>query len=93
MPIFQPFTSPPPHDHRSLFDEAFVDSGCNPTTFEQEGGIEETRLDNTVGTWSTNYVILAIGLIGAFRFSCMMKPIAKRRLWTSGYFLFIGLGY
>lgn len=88
--IFQPFSS---HDHhRYLFDEAFLDSGCNPTIFE-EGGVEMTRVDNTIGTWATNYAILGLSLVGTFKFSCMMEPIHKRWLWSSLYFLFTGLGF
>ena len=94
--IFQPFSSPPhdDHRHRYLYDQDFLDSGCDPNFFLDEDEIEATRVDNTIGTWLTNYIILGVCLIGAFKFfSCMMERIYKRWLWTSLYFLFTGLGY
>ncbi len=84
MSILQPF-----------YDREFMDSGCNATLVGGEEGIDLTTVDNTIGTWVTNYAILAVGLLGVFQFKCMKTPKVtyKRFLFTSGYFGFTGLGY
>ena len=72
--IFQPFSSSSPH-YRSLYDQEFIDTGCNETLMgEEQGFVALTQVDDSVGTWATNYAILAIGLLGAFLFSCMKDP-------------------
>ena len=42
---------------RSLFDSEYIQSGCDPLLLD-----EDEAVDNTVGTWSTNYAIFAVGL-------------------------------
>lgn len=50
--------SPPVSRSRLLFDEEYIDGGCL-------GAFPEgTNVDDTVGTWSTNYAIGALDLLG-----------------------------
>lgn len=103
--IFQPFTSIPQHhqqqhyghDDRSLYSQQFLDFNCNAIQFGGQAGLDLTKVDDTIGTWSTNYAILAIGLLGFFVFSCMKDPLVasshRRFAFTSSYFGLTGLGY
>ncbi|CAJ1966496.1 unnamed protein product [Cylindrotheca closterium] len=92
--IFQPFSSSPLH--RSLYDQDFIDAGCNATQLGASFQfVQLTQVDDTVGTWATNYAILALGVLGAFVFGCMKDPLIKYRrfAFSSSYFGFSGLGY
>mmetsp|Transcript_7145 Transcript_7145/g.8135 ORF Transcript_7145/g.8135 Transcript_7145/m.8135 type:complete len:306 (+) Transcript_7145:629-1546(+) len=42
---------------RSLFDSEYIQSGCDPLLYDKDENV-----DNSVGTWSTNYAIFAVGL-------------------------------
>lgn len=95
--IFQPFTARTTTTHgRSLYSQQFINFNCNATQFGGEAGIQLTMVDDTVGTYATNYAILAIGLLGVFLFSCVRDPLVsnyKRFAFLSGYFGCTGLGY
>lgn len=97
MSIFQPFSFSP-HHRRSLYDQYFFDTGCDLSIIEEFGGEEGialTQVDDTVGTWATNYAVLALGILGIFVFGCVKEPKHeyKRFAFASAYYGFTGLGY
>jgi hypothetical protein len=69
---------------RHLYDNAFVNAGCPPQDYD-----ETTELDTTTGTYITNYVIGAVGLLSALVF---LKR-AKSPNWIPAYFIISGIGY
>ena len=85
---------------RELYDADYVAENCPPSEYDSD-----TQLDNTVGTWATNYVILGVGLLGCLLILVRMRlqqqkqqPDAdnnnhKRKVWIALYFGGTGLAY
>ena len=68
---------------RRLYDENYIDSDCDPSLFDPAD-----QVDDTVGTYATNYVIGAVGWIFALLFLVARKPTT----WAC-YFFCTGSGY
>lgn len=58
---------------RTLFDQEFIDSGCDPSLYDSQDAF-----DDTVGTYATDFAIGAIGFLFALLFLIAKKPFA----WT-----------
>ena len=54
--------------YRELYDADYVAANCPPSDYNSD-----TELDNTVGTWATNYVILGVGLLGCLSMVVRMR--------------------
>ena len=59
---------------RYLFDEEYIENGCQPIVYEDDVGDDDvlyppyprgTAVDDTIGTYSTNYAAAAIAFVGA----------------------------
>ena len=68
---------------RNLFDEEFIDSGCDPSLYDSQDAV-----DDTVATYATNYAIGAIGVAFALLFL-----MAKKSATWACYFFLTGVGY
>jgi hypothetical protein len=68
---------------RRLYDEKYIDSGCDPSLFDPAD-----QVDDTLGTYATNYVIGAVGWVFALLFLVARKPTT----WAC-YFFCTGIGY
>ena len=84
-----------PQHHRDLYDAEYVAAHCPPSDYDSD-----TNLDTTVGTWSTNYIIAGVGLLGClyfYYFGVVRRREGgekqRRKLWIALYFGGTGLGY
>jgi len=74
--------------HRKLYDEDFLNAGCPPELYD-----ETTEVDNTTGTYVTNFIITAFCILIYVRLSKVVgskSSPACDPLLTIGYFLFSG---
>lgn len=63
---------------RSLYDSEYIQSGCDPLLYD-----EEENVDNSIGTWSTNYAIFAVGLFFVIKLaSC--PPFQRNTSFDTG---------
>jgi hypothetical protein len=71
--------------YRVLYDEAFLESNCDPLLFD-----ESLNVDNTFWTYVTNYLILVICV---FVTGLLFYRQGLTSVFAEVYFLFTGLGY
>lgn len=84
------------HRHRFLYDADFVDSGCDSSLFSEEF-LEQTSVDNTIGTWLTNYVMTGVAWLAAvyfwYRHRQWQRELKESQAVDSDKFTSIGFGW
>ena len=70
--------------HRSLFDEGFIKNGCQPPVGDTDDDYDKpyprgTAVDDTIGTYSTNYGAAGVALVGAFALIWKLKMQKKAK--------------
>ena len=70
---------------RLLYNQDFVAAGC-----PKEGYDEDFEVDDTVGTWITNFIIFLFGLVAFIKFGsygCASAPYSKQISALLPYFI------
>mmetsp|Transcript_135915 Transcript_135915/g.202124 ORF Transcript_135915/g.202124 Transcript_135915/m.202124 type:complete len:292 (-) Transcript_135915:119-994(-) len=73
---------------RSLYDQEFLEAGCPPEDFD-----EVYKVDDTIGTWVTNIVILGFCLLAVLKLSMCSPNNKNNNKYMIAFFFFNGLSF
>jgi high-affinity nickel permease len=71
---------------RSLYDEEFLAAGCPPEDYD-----EVYEVDDTVGTYITNFFFLVVCLVAVLKLWCLQKETKNK--YMIAFFWFNGLSF